>query len=60
MFVIPAANGSGRVMGPVFGIAMIIVFPILLGGFGAIAGGLGAVIYNVVSRYVGGIAVEVK
>jgi hypothetical protein len=60
MFALPAANGSGRVLGPLFGLAMISVFPILLGGFGAIAGGLGAVIYNIVSKYVGGIAVEVE
>jgi hypothetical protein len=60
MFAVPAANGRGRLMGPIFGIAMILVFPILLGGFGAIAGGVGAVIYNIVSKYVGGIAVEVE
>jgi hypothetical protein len=45
---------------PFFGVASIIVFPILFAVIGAIGGALGAVIYNVAARVVGGIEVEVE
>ena len=43
-----------------FGAFSIIVFPVLFAVIGALGGGLGAVIYNVSARYVGGIEVEVE
>jgi hypothetical protein len=43
-----------------FGGFSIIFFPIIFAVIGAIGGGLGAVIYNVSARYVGGIEVEVE
>ncbi|MDE3171018.1 MAG: hypothetical protein KGL75_12820 [Acidobacteriota bacterium] len=49
-----------RIFGLLFGSLSIIFFPILFAIIGAITGGLGAVIYNVSARYVGGIAVEVE
>lgn len=49
-----------RWMGLLFGGLSIFVFPILFGLMGAIMGGLGAVLYNVSARFVGGIAVEVE
>jgi hypothetical protein len=47
-------------MGFLFGGLSILVFPVLFAVIGAVAGGLGAVIYNVSARYVGGIQVEVE
>jgi hypothetical protein len=58
---IPFAGKTGqatpRFLGPLFGIFSIFVFPFLFAAIGAIAGGLGAVIYNVSAKYVGGIEV---
>jgi hypothetical protein len=60
---IPFADKTGaappRFLGPVFGLLSIFVLPFLFAAMGAIAGGLGAVIYNVSAKYVGGIEVEV-
>jgi hypothetical protein len=47
-------------LGLLFGGLSIVIFPIALGLMGALMAGLGAVIYNVSARYVGGIAVEVE
>ena len=49
-----------RWMGLAFGGLSIVFMPILFAIIGAISGGLGAVIYNVSAKYVGGIAVEVE
>jgi hypothetical protein len=49
-----------RFLGPLFGVASIFIFPILFAIMGAIGGGLGAVIYNIAARVVGGIEVEVE
>lgn len=49
-----------RWMGLMFGGLSIVFMPILFAIVGAISGGLGAVIYNVSAKYVGGIAVEVE
>ena len=43
-----------------FGVLMIVFFPILLGGIGAIMAGIGTAIYNLSARWVGGIEVEVS
>jgi hypothetical protein len=57
-----AQNGQNlpRFFGFFFGAFSIIVLPIFFAVIGAIGGGLGAVIYNVSARYVGGIEVEVE
>ncbi len=60
MFAAPTPNDSGRFTGPLLAVVVIIAFPILLGAIGALTAGLGAVIYNVTARYVGGIEVEVE
>lgn len=49
-----------RFIAPLFGVASIFIFPCLFAVIGAIGGGLGAVIYNVAARFVGGIEVEVE
>jgi len=48
-----------RFLGPLFGVLSIFVFPFLFAAMGAITGGLGAVIYNVSAKYVGGVEIEV-
>lgn len=45
---------------PLFSGFAIVFFPLLLGCVGAIGGGVGAAVYNVAARYVGGIQVEVE
>ena len=52
-------EAAPRFLGPLFGVLSIFVFPFLFAAIGAIAGGLGAVIYNLSAKYVGGIEVEV-
>ncbi len=62
--MIPMADPQHQNLPPwfgfVFGGLSIIFMPVLFAIIGAISGGLGAVIYNVSARYVGGIAVEVE
>jgi hypothetical protein len=62
--MIPMADQAHQNMprwtGMMFGGFAIVFFPILFAIMGAIAGGLGAVIYNVAARFVGGIVVEVE
>ncbi|MGH9713533.1 MAG: hypothetical protein ACRD5M_09575 [Candidatus Acidiferrales bacterium] len=65
VFSIAPLKGHGgeplpRFMGLLFGTLSIVFFPIFLGAMGAIMGGLGAAVYNVSARFVGGIQVEVE
>jgi hypothetical protein len=53
-----ARSGSNRFA--LFGVFAIVLVPILFAVIGAISGGLGAVIYNVAAKWVGGIHVEVS
>jgi|SRR5579872_1102683 len=58
-----AAAGNAnmpRWMGLMFGGLAFVFFPIFAAIFGAIFAGIGAVIYNVSARYVGGIQVETE
>jgi hypothetical protein len=48
-----------RFIGLLFGGFAIVIFPILYGAIGALMGGLGAVVYNVTAKWLGGIRVEV-
>lgn len=59
-FTTPPAQNMPRFPRLFFGGFAVIFFPILLGAMGAIMAGLGAVIYNVTARYLGGIEVEVE
>jgi hypothetical protein len=47
-------------LGLLFGGLSIVFFPIVPALAGALMAGLGAVVYNVSARFVGGIAVEVE
>jgi len=62
--LIPMADPQHRNVPPWFGLIFgglsIVFMPVLFAIMGAIFGGLGAVIYNVSAKYVGGIAVEVE
>ena len=49
-----------RFFGLFFSGFAIVIFPIMFAVIGAVFGGLGAVVYNVSARYVGGIQVEVE
>lgn len=53
------APGS-RAMSVLVGALLIVAVPIFAALMGAIIGGLGAAIYNVSAKYVGGIRVEVE
>ena len=59
-FAGPDAEHMPRFVGPLFGVLALIGFPVMLGAMGAIFGGLGAVVYNLTARFVGGIQVEVE
>jgi hypothetical protein len=59
-FTSPNGQHIPRAFGVLFGGFSIIFFPIIFAVIGAIGGGLGAVMYNVSARYVGGIEVEVE
>lgn len=49
-----------RFFGLIFGGLSIVFFPIMFAIMGAIIGGIGAAVYNVAARFVGGIQVEVE
>jgi len=51
---------GSRAMSILVGVLLIVAVPIFTALMGAIIGGLGAVIYNVSAKYVGGIRVEVE
>ncbi|HEY6543334.1 MAG TPA: hypothetical protein VIZ64_00365 [Dokdonella sp.] len=60
--LIGAAGGDGATgmgLGMLGGIGAVIFLPIMYGVFGFIAGVIGAAMYNLVARYVGGLELEV-
>jgi hypothetical protein len=62
IFPLTSHNGEHlpRFFGALFGALSIVFFPIILGVVGAIMAGLGAAVYNVSAKFVGGIQVEVE
>ena len=49
-----------KVFGPLFGVWAVIICSVLFAVMGAVMAGVGAAIYNVSARFVGGIEVEVE
>jgi prepilin signal peptidase PulO-like enzyme (type II secretory pathway) len=62
--LVPLTGQNGehlpRFLGVLFGALSIVFLPIILAVMGAIMGGLGAAVYNVSAKFVGGIQVEVE
>jgi hypothetical protein len=56
-FFLLAALASPTARG--FGMGLVILFPILYGLCGLIGGAIGAALYNLVARWVGGLEVEI-
>ena len=54
-----AAGESGTLMLIPFGLVMVVVFPLLYGGMGAVAGAIMALIYGFVAGRVGGLKLDV-
>ncbi|MDR3385725.1 MAG: hypothetical protein P4L92_01630 [Rudaea sp.] len=55
-----SVNHNASVLGAVGGIAALIIFPIMYGVFGFIAGAIGAALYNLIAGIVGGIEIDVE
>lgn len=58
-----AFAGGGREFGPfaaLFGVGAIILFPIMYGVIGAIAAAIGALLYNLCAKVMGGLEIEVQ
>jgi Transmembrane domain of unknown function (DUF3566) len=55
----PETQNVPKFFGAFFGFGALIVFPILCAVMGAVGGAIGAVVYNLSARFVGGIQVEV-
>jgi len=51
---------TGRMLGLGMGFAAIIVFPILYGIVGGVGGAIGALMYNLVAGWVGGLEVDIS
>jgi len=51
-------NGPGPVEGIIFGAMAIVFVPVFYGILGFVGGIIGAVVYNVIAKYVGGIEFE--
>ena len=57
--MIPGASSAGTTMLG-FGVASVIVLPIMFAIMGFIGGAIGAFIYNIVAKYVGGLQLDLK
>lgn len=56
-----ASQGEGSaIVGLLFGVGAVVVMPIFYGVMGVIGGAIGALLYNLVAGFVGGIELEVE
>ena len=53
-------NPAARAFGLGMGLGAILVVPIMYGIFGGIAGAIGALIYNLVAGWIGGLEVDIS
>ena len=53
-------GGGGGMMSLIFGTLAIVILPILYGVLGAIAGVIGALLYNISARVTGGLDLELE
>ena len=58
--LVKGADTGGRPFGFAFGPGAIVAFPIIYGISGAICGGIGAAIYNLVAGWIGGLDVDIS
>ena len=54
------AGGGNSVFSGVAGLVLAVLLPVLYGGMGFIMGALGALLYNLFAKWVGGIEVQVQ
>lgn len=54
---VAATDGQGN-FEFLFGAGAVILFPLFYGAMGAIIGAIGALIYNVVAKWIGGVEIE--
>ncbi|HEY2459794.1 MAG TPA: DUF3566 domain-containing protein [Candidatus Acidoferrum sp.] len=55
-----SVNPFGRMLGMGMGFGAVIFFPILYGVIGGVFAALGAVVYNLVSGWIGGLEVDIS
>lgn len=60
MFGAMLRNSGAGMAGMIGGVGAVIVFPIIYGIIGFIAGAVGGALYNLVASFVGGIEIEVE
>ena len=46
-------------LGPIFGVGAIVLFPLFYGTMGVITGAIGAALYNLFARMIGGLELEI-
>lgn len=55
-----AIGGRTGVIGALFGIAAVVLFPICYGILGFICGAMGTAVYNLAAKWVGGVEIELS
>jgi hypothetical protein len=54
------AGGRGAALGAAGALVLAVLFPILYGAIGFVAGAIGALLYNVFAKWLGGIELELQ
>jgi len=53
-------GGRGSVFSGIAGIVLAVLLPVLYGGMGFVMGAIGALLYNLFAKWIGGIEVQVE